>query len=96
MANLNFWNVQSFVVGLLWVNRTVLSVVRLLPIFPRKLRSLSAAAMVERCRRRLLPHSSLQRPIQPSARLYEPLPVLPGIFPVAGRATPSSPTLAER
>jgi hypothetical protein len=38
---------------------------------------------------------AVQRPIQPSARLYEPLPVLPDILPVAVSATPSSPTLAE-
>jgi hypothetical protein len=36
------------------------------------------------------------RPLQPSARLYEPLPLLPDIFPVAVRATPSAPTLAAR
>jgi hypothetical protein len=39
---------------------------------------------------------AVQRPLQPSARLYEPLPLLPDIFPVAVRATPSSLTLVER
>ena len=39
---------------------------------------------------------AVQRPLQPSARLYEPLPVLPDILPVDVSATPSSPILAER
>jgi hypothetical protein len=38
---------------------------------------------------------AVQRPLQPSARLYEPLPVLPNILPVDVSATPSSPMLAE-
>ena len=37
-----------------------------------------------------------QRPLQPSARLYEPLPLLPDILPVAVKGTPSAPTLAAR
>jgi hypothetical protein len=39
---------------------------------------------------------AVQRPLQPSARLYEPLPVLPDILPIDVSATPSSPMLAER
>ena len=39
---------------------------------------------------------AVQRPLQPSARLYEPLPLLPDILPVAVSATPSAPTLAAR
>jgi hypothetical protein len=37
-----------------------------------------------------------QRPLQPSARLYEPLPLLPVILPVAVKRTPSAPTLEAR
>jgi hypothetical protein len=39
---------------------------------------------------------AVQRPLQPSARLYEPLPLLPDILPVAVGATPSALMLAER
>jgi hypothetical protein len=39
---------------------------------------------------------AVQRPLQPSARLYEPLPLLPDIFPVAVSGTPSALILAER
>lgn len=39
---------------------------------------------------------AVQRPLQPSARLYEPLPLLPDILPVAVVATPSALMLAER
>jgi len=39
---------------------------------------------------------AVQRPLQPSARRYEPLPLLPDILPVAVSATPSALTLDAR
>jgi hypothetical protein len=39
---------------------------------------------------------AVQRPLQPSARLYEPLPVFPDILPLAVSGTPSALMLAER
>jgi hypothetical protein len=56
---------------------------------------------LEGAKKDLRPHDpgysllAVQRPLQPSARLYEPLPVLPDILPVDVSATPSSPMLAE-
>jgi hypothetical protein len=37
----------------------------------------------------------VQRPTQPSARLNEPPPLLPDIFPVDVRTTPSFPTAVD-
>ena len=39
---------------------------------------------------------AVQRPLQPSARRYEPLPLLPDILPLAVSGTPSALMLAER